>query len=200
MEFLNRKRVFFVGYRYDVSFPFESPQPLNKICTVKDAIYDLKDLAIPGISNNQSNGEDCLFPNHEYWQGSYSYIFNSRNRVLSWHKPSFTIQASGRQVSIHPQAPAMVKVEKDKMIFVLGMEHLYRRLTIRECARIQTFPDDFIFYYTSLNSGYKMIGNSVPVNLSHAIAQKIYSDIQSLVNPELCNQNMDLIQQTSVRC
>ncbi len=196
----NRKRIFFVGYRYDVPFPFESPQPLNEICTVRDAIYDLQNLAMSGKLNNQTNGQNCLISNHEYWHGSYSYIFKSRNRVLSWDKPSFTIQASGRQVSIHPQAPKMLKVAKDEMIFVPGNEHLYRRLTIRECARIQTFPDDFIFYYTSLNSGYKMIGNSVPVNLSYAIAQKVYSDIQSLMNTELCNQNMDLIQPTSVRC
>jgi DNA (cytosine-5)-methyltransferase 1 len=44
-----------------------------------------------------------------------------------------------------------------------GKEHLYRRLSVRECARIQTFPDDFIFYYKSVVAGYKMIGNAVPV-------------------------------------
>ena len=49
----------------------------------------------------------------------------------------------------------------------------YRRLSIRECARIQTFPDDFIFFYNNLSDGYKMIGNAVPVNLSKALAQEI---------------------------
>jgi len=190
----NRKRVFFVGYRYDMPLTFQPPLFSDRNFSVRDAIYDLKDLAIPGLLNNQTNGENCLVPNHEYWQGSYSYIFMSRNRVLSWDNPSFTIQASGRQVSIHPQAPPMIKVAKDERIFVPGQEHLYRRLTIRECARIQTFPDDFIFYYNSLDAGYKMIGNSVPPNLSHAIASKIYSDFQVLLNPQLCNQNMDLLQ------
>ncbi|WP_342674258.1 MULTISPECIES: DNA cytosine methyltransferase [Bacteria] len=33
-----------------------------------------------------------------------------------------------------------------------------------ECARIQTFPDDFIFYYNNINDGYKMIGNAVLLN------------------------------------
>jgi DNA (cytosine-5)-methyltransferase 1 len=46
-------------------------------------------------------------------------------------------------------------------------------LSIRECARIQTFPDDFIFIYKRIADGYKMIGNAVPVKLSEAIAKKI---------------------------
>jgi DNA (cytosine-5)-methyltransferase 1 len=177
----NRKRVFFVGYRYDIPTEFKFPGPLTTKINVKDAIYDLKDTAIPSQPKNLTNGDACVVPNHEYWQGSYSYIFMSRNRVLSWDKPSYTIQASGRQVSIHPQAPEMIKVAKDERIFVPGVEHLYRRLSIRECARIQTFPDDFIFKYASLDTAYKMIGNSVPVNLSNAIASVIYKDIQKFI-------------------
>lgn len=74
---------------------------------------------------------------------------------------------------MHPQAPPMIKVEKDKNIFAPGFEHLYRRLTVRECARIQGFPDDFKFYYENLNDAYKMIGNAVPINLAYAMAQEI---------------------------
>ena len=50
---------------------------------------------------------------------------------------------------------------------------MYRRLTVRECARIQGFPDDFLFYYDNINDGYKMIGNAVPINLAYEIAKKI---------------------------
>lgn len=50
----------------------------------------------------------------------------------------------------------------------------YRRLSVRECARIQTFPDDSIFYYYNINDGYKMMGNAVPVKLSENIAMKLY--------------------------
>ena len=188
----NRKRIFFVGYREDLNLYFEFPKPQKIKVTVKDAIYDLKDNAIPSLTFNQSNYDNCAVTNHEYWQGTYSYIFMSRNRVLSWDAQSYTIQASGRQVSIHPQAPKMVRVAKDVRVFQPGSEHLYRRLSVRECARIQTFPDSFKFIYNSLDSGYKMIGNSVPVNLSNAIAVKISSDLKEILNSERCDQNMDL--------
>lgn len=188
----NRKRVFFVGYREDLNLYFARPDPLKTKVTVKDAIYDLKDTAIPALTFNQSNHDNCIVPNHEYWQGTYSYIFMSRNRVLSWDAQSYTIQASGRQVSIHPYAPEMKKVAKDVRIFQPGSEHLYRRLSIRECARIQTFPDSFKFIYKSLDAGYKMIGNSVPVNMSNAIAKKVLSDLKEILNSNRCDQDMDL--------
>jgi len=63
------------------------------------------------------------------------------------------------------------------MIFAKGFENLYRRLSIRECARIQTFPDDFKFIYKNLTDGYKMIGNAVPVRLAYHIAKTILKDI-----------------------
>ena len=49
----------------------------------------------------------------------------------------------------------------------------YRRLSVRECARIQTFPDDFIFFYEKISDGYKMVGNAVPVKLSEELAKEI---------------------------
>jgi DNA (cytosine-5)-methyltransferase 1 len=97
--------------------------------------------------------------------------------LLGYYKPSFTIQAGGRHAPIHPQAPKMQFVEQDKRIFVPSKEDLYRRLSIRECARIQTFPDDHIFYYKALLAGYKMVGNAVPANLAYFIAKQIYSDL-----------------------
>ena len=97
----------------------------------------------------------------------------SRNRVRAWDEQAFTVQASGRQCQLHPQAPKMLKIEKDKCIFVPGNDKLYRRLTIRECARVQMFPDDFEFIYTDLDDGYKMVGNAVPVELARIVALSI---------------------------
>ena len=97
----------------------------------------------------------------------------SRNRIRSWDKPAFTVQASGRQCQLYPQAPKVVKVGENRQIFVAGQEALYRRLTVREVARIQSFPDNFQFLYTDLNLGYKMVGNAVPVNLAYHLALSI---------------------------
>ena len=69
-------------------------------------------------------------------------------------------------------------IEQNVRIFEPGKEHLYRRLSVRECARIQTFPDDFIFHYTNVPAGYKMIGNAVPVNLAHFLADTIKQQLK----------------------
>ena len=71
----------------------------------------------------------------------------------------------------------MIHVGTDKWIFDTESPAPYRRLSVRECARIQTFPDNFIFHYKNIVAGYKMIGNAVPVNFSYAIAQAIRKDL-----------------------
>ena len=108
-------------------------------------------------------------------------MYMSRNRVRSWDEVSFTIQAGGRHAPLHPQAPKMELVEQDVRMFVSKKENLYRRLSVRECARIQTFPDDFIFHYKSVVAGYKMIGNAVPVKLAQAIATVIKQDLDKVI-------------------
>lgn len=177
----NRKRVIFVGFRNDLEFEFEFPSPHAEQYTVRDAIGNIKQHPKPALDANHTNGHGEGISNHEYWQGSFSYIFMSRNRVLNWDKPSYTIQASGRQVSLHPNSPDMIKESKDVRQFSKTNFEKLRRLTIRECARIQTFPDEFIFYYSSLDNGYKMVGNAVPVDFAFAIAIKIYKDLTEIL-------------------
>ena len=169
----DRKRVFYIGFRKELGINFKFPEPYAYKLTLKDIIWDLKDNAIPARDKNKTNGDNCNFSNHEYFTGAYSTIFMSRNRVRSWDEPAFTVQASGRQSQLHPQAPKMEKVAKNNCRFVAGQEDLYRRLSIREAARVQGFPDNFEFIYTSLQDGYKMIGNAVPVELAHAMAEQI---------------------------
>lgn len=178
----DRKRVFFIGYRSDLGIEFKFPtgNTIFEKFTLEKAIGDLKDIVLPAAKGNYTNGETCLVPNHEYMTGGFSTIFMSRNRVRRWNEVSFTIQAGGRHAPLHPQAPKMQLVEQDKRVFVQGKEDLYRRLSVRECARIQTFPDDFIFYYKNIAAGYKMIGNAVPVELSKAIANAIMHDLKKL--------------------
>lgn len=167
-----RKRVFYIGFRDDLGVNFAFPKGSTRNdedkITLRDIIWDLKDTAVPAAKGNKKNNE--AVNNHEYFTGAYSPIFMSRNRVKSWDEQGFTVQASGRQCQLHPQAPKMVKYGINDCRFVEGAEDLYRRMTVREVARVQGFPDDFEFIYTSVDTGYKMIGNAVPVNLAYEIA------------------------------
>lgn len=175
-----RKRVFYIGFRKDLNINFEFPKGSteddeNKI-TLKDIIWDLKDNAVPALKGNKHNPK--AINNNEYFIGSYSPIFMSRNRVKSWDEQAYTVQASGRQCQLHPQAPKMVKYGKNDCRFVAGKEDLYRRMTIREIARVQGFPDTFGFVYKGVNDAYKMIGNAVPVNLAYEIAVAIMNTLK----------------------
>lgn len=80
--------------------------------------------------------------------------FEQSLRISNWDRPSDTITATGPE--IHPNKK--------------------RRMSVRECARIQTFPDDFIFY-GSIGNMYKQIGNAVPVLLAEKIAKAIKGSI-----------------------
>lgn len=170
-----RKRVFYIGFRKDLNVNFVFPtgstvDDKDKI-TLRDIIWDLQDSAVPALPKNKHNPE--AINNNEYFVGSYSTIFMSRNRVKAWDEQGYTVQASGRQCQLHPQAPKMIKFGTNDCRFEEGKEHLYRRMTVREIARVQGFPDDFEFKYTDINNAYKMIGNAVPVNLAYEIAVAI---------------------------
>ena len=186
-----RRRVVIVGYDRSFKMRFAFPQPshskhgdrtldgkkTSKWLTLKDAIGDLPE-AVHAQEKNRAN-EDLAISNHEYMNGSFSSIYMSRNRRRTWDAQSFTIQAGGRHAPLHPSSAKMVKVEKDLWKFE-SESPAFRRLSVREAARIQTFPDDFIFYYKNVAHGYTMVGNAVPVRLAEALARKIMSDLSTI--------------------
>lgn len=182
----DRKRVIFVGYDKRLGKDFVFPEPVleSERKVLRDAIWDLKNTAMPALPKNKTNGNNLKIANHEYMIGGFSSMYMSRNRVRSWDEPSFTIQAGGRHAPIHPIAPKMVKIETNKQEFVRGKEHLYRRVSVREAARIQTFPDAFKFIYTDVADGYKMIGNAVPVKFAEVLARQIKLDLDEYYNKQ----------------
>lgn len=76
--------------------------------------------------------------------------FEQSLRITNWNRPSDTITASTPEIHVNKQ----------------------RRLSVRECAILQSFPDNFIFY-GSLTSMYRQVGNAVPPKLAKAIAKEI---------------------------
>lgn len=174
----DRERVIIVGYRLRGDVFFSPPEVDDSRPTLKDAIWDLRKSARPAVNKTYANPASKLrVANHEFLDSGFSSMYMSRNRVRSWDEPSFTIQAGGRHAPIHPNAPKMEVAGKDKRVFVPGLESRYRRLTVREAASIQTFPDDFLFVYRNVLDGYKMIGNAVPVEFARRLAIRIKSDI-----------------------
>ncbi len=193
----DRKRVIIIGYHKSLGIRFNFSIPKQRPVSLKDSIWDLRDNALPAMKYNKSNYQSCILPNHEYMTGGFSTIYMSRNRVRSWNEPSYTIQAGGRHAPIHPQANKMIYVGTNKFKFDLNSEYPYRRLSVRECARIQTFPDSFIFNYDNLSDAYKMIGNAVPVNFAYALANEIREGLENqktYQSNQVCNKKVNLEQ------
>ncbi len=172
-----RERLFLVGIRKNLkaSHLYKYPDPFHKVMTLKHALKkgDLFDKKVPKSHGSEYPQEKKkilkMVPPGGYWRdlpikhqkeymrGSF-YLGGGKTgmaRRLSWNEPSLTLTC----------APAQKQTERchpDET----------RPLTVREYARIQTFPDSWVFM-GSMSSQYKQIGNAVPVNLGYAVGRSI---------------------------
>ena len=183
-----RRRLFIVGVRKDFKMRFKFPIPSHG----------------PGLNRKRytSHGEAIddlpLWPEGEFYErpndpdGSFSWYYMSRNRKAIWSEPSYTIVANWRHTTLHPSSPTMKLVWSDlKNGFKQGWEftdeyeHIVdnfnrrildipRRLSWRECARIQTFPDSFKISGTTAQK-IQQIGNAVPPMLAKAVISHLVS-------------------------
>jgi len=179
-----RERLFLVGIRNDlVKFAkFKWPSPYHRILVLKDALqagelYDTDVPASEGQTYPARKKEILAFvPQGGYWrdlpddlqreymQGSY-FLGGGKTgmaRRLAWDEPSLTLTCSPAQKQTERCHPEQT-----------------RPLTIREYARVQTFPDEWNFT-GSISSQYKQIGNAVPVNLAHAVGRSMISLLNSI--------------------
>ena len=145
----NRERVIFIGIRNDIgkNIIFKWPEENQVITkTLKDAIGDLS------IEYNEE--KQHIGTKHKVKITGYM-----GNRKLDWNKIAPTITGRGSSgggpvINVHPSGE--------------------RRMTVREYARIQTFPDEFMFS-GSICSKYRQIGNAVPVKFSKILTKIIIS-------------------------
>jgi len=148
----NRTRVFLVGVRDDLpGFPVE-PEPTHLVA------YNSIDWAISDLEHV----EDESVPNQsQYFKASRAKKGNGQgDEVSRAGKPSYTVRANAKsRVQFHYKLP--------------------RRLTIRECARLQTFPDSFAFPH-SATTNIMQIGNAVPPMLSHHVARSVSDYLRTL--------------------
>jgi len=119
--------------------------------TVKEALSHLPD---PDGENSSS------VPNNEYSQYKVTTRNFTGHRETDPNSPSPTILARGNGGGGVVAIPHFNKM---------------RRMTVRESAVVQTFPDNFFFHGTR-SSCYRQVGNAVPVLLSTAIAKEILKE------------------------
>lgn len=181
-----RERIILIAIRNDLAKKVEYhwPSPYYRIMTLRDALYkgELYDTDVPP-SEGQSYPEKKrrvleMVPMGGYWRDlpidvQKEYMRKSFEleggktgmaRRLSLDEPSLTLTC----------APAQKQTERCHPIET-------RPLTVREYARIQTFPDEWQFE-GNLTSRYKQIGNAVPVNLAYAIGRSIVRLLNDIEN------------------
>lgn len=159
-----RQRVFIIANRIDAENKF--PEKLPKIVTVGDAIKNIPETA----------------PNHEkrYLTGETLERVKLLKPGQNWKDLPKKLQTksihSGAYGRIDPEKPSRTLTTRFDTPSVGYVTHPTedRTLTVREGARIQTFPDNFIFKGKKLQQ-YKQVGNAVPVKLSSAVSKGIKS-------------------------
>jgi DNA (cytosine-5)-methyltransferase 1 len=183
-----RERLILVGIRKDINVPYQYPKPNAKVYTLKDALKkgELFDCNVPkSLGTKYPASKKAvldLVPQKGYWRdlplkiqkefmGGSFHLGGGKTgiaRRIGWDEPCLTLTCSPAQKQTercHPEET--------------------RPFTVREYARIQTFPDDWCFE-GSLAQQYKQIGNAVPVNLGIEIGYSIIQFLNayySLSNP-----------------
>lgn len=179
-----RERLIVVGVRKDIEINYEYPKPYKKVYNLEDALKqsELYDCDVP-----ESNGAKYpnskkivldLVPQKGYWRdlpiqiqkefmGGSFHLGGGKTgiaRRIGWDEPCLTLTCSPAQKQTercHPEET--------------------RPFTVREYARIQTFPDDWKFE-GSMAQQYKQIGNAVPVNLGCEVGYSIVKFLNSYYN------------------
>jgi len=125
------------------------------------------------IGNIAKSSRYALIPiaaSDEVLEGGFSPLYLSRNRRPEWDEPSYTVLASARHEPLHPASEPMVKVDRDRWRFA-GGGVVYRRLSVRECLRVQSFPDWWRFPSgVSTTKKYRLVGEAVPPILAYRLA------------------------------
>ena len=179
-----RERLILVGIRKDIDLKYEYPKPFRKVYNLKDALKkgELFDCDVPKSEGSKYPKSKIdvlrLVPQKGYWRdlpldiqkefmGGSFHLGGGKTgiaRRIGWDEPCLTLTCSPAQKQTercHPEET--------------------RPFTVREYARIQTFPDDWKFE-GSVAQQYKQIGNAVPVNLGKEVGYSIINFLNSYYN------------------
>lgn len=171
-----RRRIFIVGTLGKNNFCY--PKKENKIVTIQEAIGDLPKL---------NNGENSNIPNHKAMHHTkqmlekMKYVKDGGNRNDIPEKIRPKSGDSRKYIRYNSKKPSFCVTGDMRKIFHYNQN---RALTCRELARLQTFPDTFIFLGNT-GSVQQQIGNAVPVLLAYKIALQV----KEVLNHEQISKN-----------
>ncbi len=189
-----RKRVFFVGLLNGEEFEFpEAKFSKEEYVTCEQAIEDLPALQLD--TGEIIYGEDEQEYNHSP-QNDYQKRMRENSKVVRNHIGSIPIEKTQKMISLVPEGKnykalpeeyqglykyheALTRYHSKKPSLTINTGHRshfhykYNRIpTVRESARLQSFPDDFIFYGNK-SQQYRQVGNAVPPMLGQVVAEKL---------------------------
>jgi DNA (cytosine-5)-methyltransferase 1 len=175
-----RERLIIIGVRKDLDIPISFPKEKDYIVPLSSALencpksegqaYPEKKKAILELIPPGGYWRDLPEDLQKEYMGASFYMGGGKTgmaRRLSWDEPSLTLTCSPAQKQTERCHPKET-----------------RPLTVREYARIQTFPDSWKFS-GSVAQQYKQIGNAVPVNLGYYIGDTIIKMLEGAVEEEV---------------
>lgn len=168
-----RERIVIIGIRKDTSIHFDYPKEDDKMTTLKEALYNCPKSEGVSYSPKKKQILDLVPPGgcwidlppeiaQSYMGKSYYSGGGKRGmaRRISWDEPCLTLTCS-------PSQKQTERCHPDET----------RPFTVREYARIQSFPDDWNFE-GGLGSQYKQIGNAVPVEMARRVGLECVKSIK----------------------
>ncbi len=182
----HRERLIVVGLRGLRGAPFVFPEPMHgdaadaslpRFVDVRSVLEGLPEAAAPGelpqLANHvaRAHTEEVRGSFAATPQGKRNDRFK-RDR-LRWDRPAKVVRAQGklkRDGKARHSSHQAIHPEK------------HRQLTVRECARIQSFPDWYVFPPTHCN-GYRVVGDAVPPLLAESIGRALKAQLDELRQP-----------------
>lgn len=168
-----RERIIIIGTKPGVDFQY--PQKANNILTLRDVLKDCPKSEGQSYSENKKKFLELIPPGgcwinlpedlQKQYMGKSFYSGGGKRgmaRRISWDEPCLTLTCS-------PSQKQTERCHPDET----------RPFTVREYARIQSFPDDWEFV-GGLGDKYKQIGNAVPVELARRLGEELFNSISKL--------------------